>query len=78
MIKVTSFYKFFPIEKESLQIYKTKLFQEAQSLKLRGLILLGEEGINASLCGKEKPLEEVKEYIQKNFWKEFFLERFLL
>lgn len=72
MIKVTSFYKFFPIAKESLQVYKADLLQEAKKLKLRGLALLGEEGINASLCGKEDNLEEAKRFIRELFKKDFF------
>ncbi len=44
----------------------------AQSLHLKGLILIGEEGINASLCGKEQSLEEFKERISRLFEQSFF------
>ena len=72
MFKATSFYKFFPINKKNLKSYQTKLKKQAQSLNLRGLILIGEEGINASLCGKEKSLEECKKQICQLFGKQFF------
>ena len=72
MFKVTSFYKFFSIDKKNLKSYQTKLKNQAQSLNLRGLILIGEEGINTSLCGKKKPLEEFKNQISLLFGERFF------
>ena len=72
MIKVTSFYKFFPIEKKVLKNFQKKLREQAQKLNIRGLALIGEEGINATLCGKEKPLENCKQYISQLFHEPFF------
>lgn len=72
MIKVTSFYKFFPIEKESLKKYRKQLLEEAQKSGLRGLILIGEEGINATICGKEQSVEDFKEGLHPIFKETFF------
>ena len=72
MVKVTSFYKFFPIEEKSLKAYQKKLKEQAQNLNIKGLILMGEEGVNATFCGKEKSLEDCKKYIFWLFEKQFF------
>lgn len=72
MIKVTSFYKFFPIEKKNLQIYKLKLQGELQKLNIRGLLILAKEGLNATLCGKEKAMEQGKNDISQIFKETFF------
>lgn len=72
MIKVTSFYKFFPIEKSCLTSRREELLKIFQSLNMRGLILIGEEGLNGSLAGKEEDLEKGKREISRLFGKEFF------
>ncbi len=72
MIKVTSFYKFFPIEEKNLKPYKAKLIKKAQNLNIRGLALFAEEGLNATFCGAEKPLESCKKYISQLFGETFF------
>ena len=71
MIKVTSFYKFFPIEKKNLENYRTKFIEQAQNLNVRGLVLIGEEGINAALCGKEELLEDCKKHTSRLFGENF-------
>lgn len=76
MIKVTSFYKFFPIEKKSLKSYKTQLMEHMKNLNIKGLVLMGEEGLNATLCGKEDQLENGKKYISQLFEKQFFWKDF--
>lgn len=79
MMKVTSFYKFFPIK--NLEKQKEKLLQQAQSLNIRGLIIIAEEGINATFCGKEPSVEDYKKQIsqlfeQKFFWKDSYLKKY--
>ena len=71
-IKVTSFYKFFPIEKKRLQIHKQQLQEELQKLNIRGLVILAEEGLNTTLCGTEKSLEQAKKNISQIFKETFF------
>ncbi len=71
MIKVTSFYKFFPITKNLLSNLKKKLEEKGQVLKIRGLILIGEEGINATFSGETQSLEEYKDYLNNLFKQDF-------
>ena len=80
MIKVTSFYKFFPIEKNRLKNYRRELLEKAKNSNIRGLALIAEEGINATFCGKEKDLENYKNKIsglfgEKFFWKDSHCEK---
>ena len=72
MIKVTSFYKFFIIEKKGLRSCRARLIETAQSLNIMGLVLIAEEGINATLCGKEGSLEACKRHISRLFGETFF------
>lgn len=71
MIKVTSFYKFFPLSKKDLKNLKTELFAKGKSLQIRGLIILGEEGINATLSGYKTQLEAYKKEIDALFNQSF-------
>ncbi len=80
MIKVTSFYKFFPIKKSCLKALQKELVEKASSLNIRGLVLIAEEGLNATLCGPEEPLEVLKKHIVQLFevpffWKDSYCER---
>lgn len=72
MLKVTSFYKFFPLKETELKPLQKKLTEKAENLNLKGLALLGEEGVNATFCGREKNIEMGKKSIQKLFGKNFF------
>ncbi len=71
MIKVTSFYKFFPIAKKSLPDFKKKLEDKGQTLRVRGLILVGEEGINATISGEIQNLKKYKIYLTGLFKQNF-------
>ena len=80
MLKVTSFYKFFSIKKKQLEECRKELLKTARSLNIRGLVLIGEEGLNVTLCGKEKQLEDCKKYInhlfkESFFWKDSYCEK---
>ena len=74
MIQVISFYKFFPIQPSQLTPLREKLIQKAEELQIKGLILIGPEGINASLCGQEKEIELLKKKICKLFDKQFLFK----
>ena len=79
-MKVTSFYKFFPIPQKSLKSYQVNLKKEGEG-KIRGLVLLAPEGINATLCGPETLLEDYKGFLrsffkgQDFFYKDSFCEK---
>ena len=72
MIKVTAFYKFFPIQEIRLGKTQTFLKREGSRLNVRGLILIGTEGINATVAGSPDLLEQYKETISQLFPTECF------
>ncbi|MGI9549150.1 MAG: rhodanese-like domain-containing protein, partial [Bdellovibrionales bacterium] len=71
MIKVTSFYDFFSIDKKSLPSIKNQLKNQGQLLNIRGLILIGTEGINSTLSGEESCLENYKTLLESLFKQSF-------
>ena len=73
MIKVTSFYKFFFHKKKPrLKALRRELLKKASELNIRGLIIIGEEGINGALAGKGGSLKIFKKSISSLFEKKFF------
>ncbi|MCH2535685.1 MAG: hypothetical protein MK008_14685 [Bdellovibrionales bacterium] len=61
---VTTFYKFFPIDKQSLSIYQSSILAKGEELGIYGLLLLGTEGVNSTLSGEPKKLEEMKNFLK--------------
>lgn len=61
---VTTFYKFFPIDQETLSIYQTSIFEKGDKLGIKGLLLLGTEGVNSTLSGDPEKLEEMKNFLK--------------
>ena len=59
--EVVSFYKFIRFKRESLQHIRKTLLEKGEQLKVRGLILLSPEGINATVSG---PVSQVSQYLQ--------------
>ena len=70
MIKVTTFYKFFSVPKKNLESIKDTLIKEGENIK--GILLIGTEGINATISGSIKSLELYKETLQKLFPQQSF------
>ncbi|MEK6773989.1 MAG: rhodanese-like domain-containing protein [Bdellovibrionota bacterium] len=64
---ITAFYRFFKIN-DNLQNIKEKIEQKALELDLRGLMILGPEGINSTTSAPSK--EALDSY--KHFLKDFF------
>lgn len=60
---VTTFYKFVRIPESALEGLKAKILAEAKKLNMGGLILLSEEGCNATVCGKSEDTEEFKSFL---------------
>jgi UPF0176 protein len=54
---VASFYKF--VSLENLEPLSNYLLEICREQKINGTILLAEEGINATICGKDRPIEQV-------------------
>jgi UPF0176 protein len=63
---IATFYKF--IHLKDLENLKAKLKAEAQKDDIRGLIILGTEGINSTVCAPSREqLENFKNYIRSEF-----------
>ena len=72
MIKVTTFYKFFPIVKKDLSVFRRILWEKGEG-KIRGLLRLAAEGVNGTLCGPSSDLESYKRVLDSVFPdKDFF------
>lgn len=67
-----SFYKFFEIQKKQLKDFKLKLNQRAEELKIKGLALISQEGLNGSFCGQTKSIAVFKPFIENLFRQDFF------
>ena len=72
MFKITSFYKFFSIEKEKLKALKLDITKSCKKLKIKGLALISEEGLNASFCGNPANIEQLKKELSSLFNQDFF------
>lgn len=60
---ITTFYKFTPLNEDSLESIKAQLESWATDLTLMGLVLIGTEGINASVAGEPKSIEQFKKNV---------------
>jgi len=68
-ISVSAFYKFVSIGSERLQEIREVVNAKAGELQIRGLLLLAEEGINATVAGTPDAILEFKQHISA--WPEF-------
>ncbi|PIR51803.1 hypothetical protein COU77_03725, partial [Candidatus Peregrinibacteria bacterium CG10_big_fil_rev_8_21_14_0_10_49_16] len=66
-IAVTAVYKFLPLRKEELPVLQKELTAFGKEHGMRGLTLLAEEGVNATVCGKPEVIEEWKTLLTKHF-----------
>lgn len=57
---VTTFYRFFPIKKEELEFLRARLVHLGEKLNIVGLLLLGTEGVNATVAGVPATITEFK------------------
>ena len=71
MFKVISFYKFFPISKEELKKQQLNIINKCKDLKIKGLALISEEGLNATFCGEEQSVEILKQELSASFNQKF-------
>ncbi len=63
---VSAFYKFVSLNKEDLPALKEKIEKKAEELKIRGLFLLGTEGVNSTISGPADGCAQFREYIAKD------------
>tara|TARA_B100001248_G_C27398870_1_gene468097 strand:- start:6719 stop:7687 length:969 start_codon:yes stop_codon:yes gene_type:complete len=63
-IKISTFYRFSNIPAEGLTQWKSELERFAKKHSVRGLVILGEEGINTTFCGLEPDVEAMKKFFQ--------------
>jgi len=60
---ITTFYKFQVIPEFALEPLRERLLVEGKRLDICGLLLIGKEGCNATIAGKEAALNEYKEFL---------------
>lgn len=65
MVTVTTFYKFFKLTTERVGEIKDELMLFCEARNIRGLLLLGTEGCNATMAGEKKAIDELKAHLQE-------------
>ena len=66
-MRISSFYKFTPIPKEELNSRKILLESWVEKFPIRGLILLSEEGYNATIAGTQDDIENYLLLFKEHF-----------
>lgn len=64
MVTVSTFYKFIPVNPEALSDLKSRLIADGEKWEIKGLLLIGKEGCNATISGESEKLAEFKAAIQ--------------
>jgi len=62
---VATFYRFSPIAKDTIDVFKSALMTEAKRLSVKGLVIMGCEGINTTIAGLEQDLKDFISYISQ-------------
>lgn len=79
-IKVSSFYRFHPLEREQLSSLKEQLVLNGDRLNLRGLVIISHEGINGTVSADSNQISSFKELLLQIIpaltFKESFCERY--
>ena len=66
-IAVSAFYKFIAIPSEEVPVIKRRLEEFAATIGLRGLVVLGTEGINSTCSGSPETIEALKAFLRELF-----------
>jgi predicted sulfurtransferase len=69
VLKIATFYRFSPIEETLVAGFKAELESMAKTLAVQGLVILGVEGVNATISGKESGCRTLIEYIESSLTK---------
>ena len=72
MFKVSSFYKFFPLQTNELKQQSVNIANLCKELQIKGLVLISAEGLNGSFCGREREIRQLKKKISFLFKQDFF------
>jgi UPF0176 protein len=67
MLEIISFYKFTKIQNASSEVIELKEYFAKNFSTIKGTILIAEEGINATICGKIEEIGKAFDYIKNNF-----------
>lgn len=64
-VSIAAFYKFAFFSEDALQSLKQQLEACAQQSGLKGLVVLGSEGLNATVAGSREAIDELKSLVRK-------------
>jgi len=67
VVAISAFYKFISIEPSQVPVIRKRLEDFAASSGLRGLVVLGSEGINSTCAGAPEVIEKLKEFLKELF-----------
>lgn len=65
---VSAFYKFIDIPSEQVPTVKHRLEEFADQSGLRGLVVLGSEGINSTCCGSAEIIADLKRFLAEDLF----------
>jgi UPF0176 protein len=65
LVAITTFYRFQPLPQDRVHELKTNLEEMAKEHGVRGLCLLGKEGLNATLSGPAEGILALKELVRR-------------
>ncbi len=63
---ISAFYKFVPIQKENIPSLKETIEKKAKETKIRGLFLLGTEGVNSTISGPPEGCAEFRRFLAED------------
>jgi len=61
-IKIATYYKFLKLD--NLEELKELLLSTAKEMRIKGTILVGNEGVNSTICGNDEDLEKYLNFLQ--------------
>jgi UPF0176 protein len=65
VVHVTSFYRFTPLSEDAIASLKSSLEEISLATGLRGLVLMGPEGVNATLSGALEAMDRAKKLVHE-------------
>lgn len=75
-LTISSFYRFTPLLTQELEEVRLTLETMAVGLQLRGLFLIGPEGVNATVSGPEASIKTFKSFMTERFGVTSFKDSF--
>ncbi|MCB0342587.1 MAG: hypothetical protein H6626_03955 [Pseudobdellovibrionaceae bacterium] len=80
-VQVTTFYKFIPLTQAEVSHHRDSLLKAAEGTDLKGLFIMGKEGVNSTYAGPREQAENLKQVIETVFgtsditYKDSFCDR---